>query len=239
MQQPNQRTNRRDTVLISGWVYADLLLGLMILFLVSTKGVDPVTLVPTMTPTPTATSTPTVSPSPTRTATRLPVLTSTPTGTLSPSSTPVPTDTPTPTATPTTVVVGVSKVAFETVLRVKQDLLPGFFANDAQALKAVDAHLTPQIRHCFESLSGKASAGIVLAFGANADAGRGNRLAAAATKILLREYPDLFRNALVYNYHELTTRPADIGTISLKIHFITAPGVFDAVGTCQIPQDLW
>ena len=126
MQQPNQRTNRRDTVLISGWVYADLLLGLMILFLVSTKGVDPVTLVPTMTPTPTATSTPTVSPSPSRTATRLPVLTSTPTGTLSPSSTPVPTDTLTLTATPTAVVVGVSKVAFETVLRVNRISFPAF-----------------------------------------------------------------------------------------------------------------
>ncbi len=46
----------RDTVLLSGWLFADLLLALAIIFLANTGGIQ---LKPIPTPTPTVTPTPT------------------------------------------------------------------------------------------------------------------------------------------------------------------------------------
>jgi hypothetical protein len=47
------RRNIRDTVLLSGWLFADLLLGLMMIFLVSIPGIQPKpVVVPTMTVSP-------------------------------------------------------------------------------------------------------------------------------------------------------------------------------------------
>ncbi len=59
MRQPGRKSRLNDTVLLSGWVFADLLLALAVLFLsANTVGVKP-----TAIPTPTPVITPTASPS--------------------------------------------------------------------------------------------------------------------------------------------------------------------------------
>ena len=69
MHQPGRKTRVSDTVMMSGWVFADLLLALAILFMAAnTLGVKPPSTpkahVPTPTPTPTITPTPTPKPEP-------------------------------------------------------------------------------------------------------------------------------------------------------------------------------
>lgn len=62
MRQPNRRPRVRDTVLLGGWLFADLLLGLAVIFLAAnTIGVK---IIPTPTPTPTPTATPSPTPTP-------------------------------------------------------------------------------------------------------------------------------------------------------------------------------
>src|SRR5947209_782920 len=67
MRRPDRRFRMRDTVLLSGWLFADLLLALVVIFLAAnTVGVKPQPIpTPTPTPTPTATATPTPTPTPT------------------------------------------------------------------------------------------------------------------------------------------------------------------------------
>jgi hypothetical protein len=236
MQKSNNGTRPTDTVLISGWVYADLLLGLMILFLVSTKGVDPATLVPTFTPTPTATSTATASPSPTSTAYRILG------ATLTPSMTPSPTATLTPTATPTVPSVGVNRTAYTVVLRINPDLLPALFAGDAKIRQQVQEQLKAQGQACFGPFAGKAKAGFLLAFGGNPTPGRGNELARLAAELLKQQYPDLFTGP-VRNYHAITTNPYENGTIELQTFFMIQDGLTDVVTVygdkCEIPPASW
>src|SRR5450755_2237861 len=68
----NSKRNVSDTILLGGWLFADLLLGLMIIFLVSAQGVPQVTAtVPT--PTPPATIAPTPTPIPPATLEKVPL----------------------------------------------------------------------------------------------------------------------------------------------------------------------
>ena len=67
-----QRRRPTDTVMLSGWLFADLLLAVSVIFLSTARGVAPESLVPTPTaiaiapsPTPTASPTGTPAPSPT------------------------------------------------------------------------------------------------------------------------------------------------------------------------------
>src|SRR4051794_35341427 len=84
----------RDTMSLAGWLYADLMLGLAMLFFVfNTVGPEPLpspTVTPTRTPTPSATPTATTTSTPTPTATETPIR---PTATETPI--PPPTETPT------------------------------------------------------------------------------------------------------------------------------------------------
>lgn len=236
MYNANGRGKRRDTILISGWVYADLLLGLMILFLASTKGVDPRALTPTVPPTATPTATLTPSPRPpthTLTPTRTPVSTATPT------PTPSPTPTHTPTRTPTAVAIGVNRVASVTMLHIPPALVAPFLRGDKDAAAQVDAHLEAQVRYCFAKLQGNANAGMVLAFGYHAVAGAGNRISLAALNALDRTYPEIFSSAARENYHMITTTAAEQGIVELKIFLITAPGYLESIPNCDVPQDQW
>lgn len=83
----NSSTRLRDTTLLSGWLFADLLLGLTMIFLVAAppNKITP----PRPTPTPTATVTPTWTPVPPPTATSTPTPPPTATPTIIPSPTPV------------------------------------------------------------------------------------------------------------------------------------------------------
>ncbi len=106
MRQRNSRSRVRDTTLLSGWLFADLLLGLAIIFMVSAPRGLFAPVPPTLTPTPvpTYTSFPTQTPLPTHTPgpsqTPLPTHTPGPTQTPFPTYTPGPTQTPLPTFTP-------------------------------------------------------------------------------------------------------------------------------------------
>lgn len=92
--------NSRDTIALAGWLFADLLLGLGLLFFVAeSKGTAP-TPTPTITRTATLTRTPTQTFTPSSTATRYPTNTPYPTFTLIHTYTPYPTFTPGPTYTP-------------------------------------------------------------------------------------------------------------------------------------------
>lgn len=95
------RRRANGPVGINAWLFADVLLGLMILFLVSTPGVPVAALLGPQTPTATPTATPTPTPTPTATPTATPTLT--PTVTPTPTATPTVTPTPTPLPCQTTV----------------------------------------------------------------------------------------------------------------------------------------
>lgn len=236
----------RDTVSLSGWIYADLLLGLMVLFLVSTRGATPEQLVPpsTATPTPTTTLTATASlsasltPTPTNTAT--PTRTPTPTATRTPTSTA--TRTPTLTITPQAFVVGLNPTPYRVTLRVSPSLIPGIMAGKADARATAQAQLRRQMHYCFANMRGQA--GMVLTFGSNPDPNIGNRLAALANALLREEYEDLFARqraeAVMRDYHTITTNPAQNGVIELEVFFITLPEFPDIIGTygatCVPPQ---
>ena len=91
-----RRVRRSDLFSIAGWLFADLMLALTLIFLASSTQASPpptVTTVPSPTPTPTVT--PTLTPVPSRTLT--------PTGTPTSSLTPSPTRTLVPSPTPTRV----------------------------------------------------------------------------------------------------------------------------------------
>lgn len=90
----NTGSSSRDTIALAGWLFADLLLGLGLLFFVAeSKGTPPP-------PTPTTTATPTLTLTPTRTYTSSPTVTRYPTNTPYPTFTPIFTYTPYPTFTP-------------------------------------------------------------------------------------------------------------------------------------------
>lgn len=139
---------RADPLGIVGWLFADLLLGLTALFMVSTSGMPVEALVgpptPTVTPTPTATPTPTVAPTATPTST--PTLTPTATPTVTPTAT----ATATPTSTPT------PPACHPTVLLVEHDFSVGHAPGGG--IPADDA-----LRQAFAPYQGQI-AGIVLTF---------------------------------------------------------------------------
>ncbi len=227
----------RDTVSLSGWIYADLLLGLMMLFLVSMRGATPDQLQPaTHTPTPTATYTltPTPTPSPTAMATVTPAKAGA--GTRMPTPTLVPTFTPVPTATstPKAYIVGLSQTPFAVTLRINPALISDVMVGRPQARATAQAQLRTQIRYCFARIRGQA--GMVLAFGNNPAPSVGERLAELATGLLNQEYPDLFpqeegRRTAIRNYHHITTDPKLNGVIDLDVFFITLPEYPDILKT--------
>lgn len=66
MRRPDRRFRSRSTVLLSGWLFADLLLGLTVIFLAAnTVGFHPQAIATPIPPTPTATPSPTPTPTPT------------------------------------------------------------------------------------------------------------------------------------------------------------------------------
>jgi len=94
------RSRRSDLFSIGGWLFADLMLALTLIFLASsTQASPPPAVTPMPSPSPTLTLTPTLTLVPSMTPTPTP----TPTGTPTSSLTPTPTNTPVPSATPTPV----------------------------------------------------------------------------------------------------------------------------------------
>ncbi len=95
-----RKSRTRDISLLSGWLFADLLIALTVIFMVAAPrgSFAPVPPTPTPTPVPTQTPFPTYTPQPTYTPGPSP--TPQPTYTPGPTQTPLPTYTPGPTQTP-------------------------------------------------------------------------------------------------------------------------------------------
>lgn len=219
---------------LSGWLFADLLLGIAMLFLASTPGAPlRITPVPTVTPTLTSTPTATATTTPTATATTTPAPTKTPSAALTPTATPTLTPTSTPTLTPTPAQV-LDQQAFRMGSEASDDA--ALFKVDADKLLKGNAAAREQEREriraylhgVFDPLVGKRKAGFVLTFGTSPDGAEGNQLALEVNKLLIEDptlpgQPSLkllFGGAIFRNYHILAeNQPTRRGDIEMEIYF--------------------
>ena len=201
---------KRDTVALAGWLYADLLLGMAMLFLLfGTVGtpiltVTPYTLTPVITPSATATKTPT------STTTPIKQTVAPPSSTPTPSPTPTNTYTPTPSSTPERT-GGLSPNPEEIQFQVNIDLL---LANNQAE--------TQRVRNIINSQLGNFSnrrAGIVITFGTtlSRDPQKGQELAETINDLLRSTLPDTFRNTVFKDFHNLTLRQDYVGIVNLEI----------------------
>jgi len=198
-----RRTLFRDTMSLSGWLFADLLLGLAMLFLVfNTKGVEAPKPIP---------PTPTVQP----TYTPYPTLTSAPTYTLQPTYTALPTYTPQiiPTPQPTTS-TGIELTPLKPPkLHVNPDRL---LANNQAELNLVRQY----IHQHFDQFNGSRKAGVVITFGSATASNyyAGDRIAAKVNDLLASELPAVFSGAVRRAFHTLTGNRAAVGDIEIEIY---------------------
>lgn len=198
-------SGRPNPVTLGGWLFADLLLALSLIFLAAIPGAPKGALAalgsiptsPTRQGPPSQTSTPTATPSPTPT--------------LSP--TPRPTRTPTPTVTPTATAACVS-----TVLLTKNTY---DVAND-------NADVSPSIpsvehlRNAFRDVQGK-RAGLVLTYVHAPGDGEGQQLASVVNQRLLQARPDVFTHDTIYDDFDWKDRnPAAYGTVEFEIYFLSS-----------------
>lgn len=237
--------NTQDLVWLSGWVFADLLLGLAIIFLAGTRGsslLEIAALTPSATPTigpsptPYPTYTPGPSPTPYPTYTRGPSPTSFPTWTPpaaptayptytpGPSPTPYPTYTPGPTATPyptytpgPPVQAGLALAPYAVTLKTDPSL---FFSSSANERATAENQLRSQIHVCLDSIGGGTRVGMVLGTGYNPDVTNGHSLARRAMSMLREEIPAPFAATANKDYHGLSTDPLLNGTVSLELYFV-------------------
>lgn len=203
----------QNTFLLAGWLFADLLLALMVAFMVSAPG----TLLPTPTPTPSATVTPSA------TATLL-----LPTATF----TPIPA-TATVTSTPQPPTATITPVATEEPPKINKDPLVFEFRVDAAALlgenQGARAEERMRARKLIEDEFAPVKterAGIVLTFGTSDDIAEGNRLAIQVNELLAQVYPDTFGDAALRVFHFIPEPPdpARRGMIKVEVYmFVVGP----------------
>ncbi|HZQ06613.1 MAG TPA: hypothetical protein VFD70_08540 [Anaerolineae bacterium] len=238
----------RDTIALAGWLFADLLLGLGLLFFVAESKGTPPAPTPTITLTPTRTYTP--SPTVTRypTYTRYPTFTPRFTFTPYPTYTPLPpnltytpyptftdvppewTYTPYPTYTPfppePTYTPGATYTPYPTVLfglngtpyTANLHVTPG------SSMSSMQSQLRPQVQQCFTRFDGVSRAGIALLFGTNPIPSVGNDMARAAETVLRQEFPRIFDGTVSRTYHYISGDPAQNGDITAEIYFINQSG---------------
>lgn len=202
----------RDTTLLSGWLFADLLLGLMVVFLIASPGGEAApTPTPTPTITPTNTRTPTNTPSPTETYTPTP--THTPTETY----TPVPTSTSLPIVVlaqdPITITLHVERyiTRFDAVARKIVVDIPG----------DVKDRLRSEIKNHLQQYKNPRG-GMVLTFGAEPGTetrGVGTGLAHSINELLVSdsELSAIFRDARTRDYHD-QGRPKGIVEMNIFLY---------------------
>lgn len=207
-----------STVALAGWLFADLMLGLAVLFFAANTVGTP----PTPTPIPTATAVPTATATlvPTATATATATPTRTPTPRL-PTPTPTPTVTPTATATPTPVCLPViSPDALLLTLTVDSNglLSPNNQAARDQAREVFRAELS---RVLDERGKGETydtvQIGVILTFGTSpiGDNSRGVNVARALNDALFVEPP--FRNAGRRDYLHFVSGGRTLNTVEIEI----------------------
>lgn len=238
MKQRRRFSNPHDLVWLSGWLFADLLLGLVVIFLAGTRGASPIeiaALTPSSTPTetipmptftPYPTYTPGPSPTPYPTYTPGPSPTPYPTYTPGPSPTAYPTYTPWPTPRPSVTIVqaqavGLDQSPYAVTLRTDPVL---FLSANASDKRAAESQFRSQIHACLDSAA-SARTGLVLGTGYNPDTTNGHTLARRAMAILREEMPAVFANTVQKDYHALTDDPLLNGLVTLEMYFVADPKV--------------
>lgn len=235
MKQRNGFSNPHDLVWLSGWLFADLLLGLVVIFLAGTRGSSPIeiaALTPSLTPTrtiqpsPYPTYTPGPSPTPYPTYTPGPSPTPYPTYTPGPSPTAYPTYTPWPTPRPSVTVVqaqsvGLDQSPYVVTLRADPAL---FLSPNATERRTAETQFRNQIHSCLDSAAG-ARMGLMLGTGYNPDVTNGHTLARRAMAILHEEIPAASAGAVQKEFHALTNDPLLNGIVTLEVYFIADPKV--------------
>lgn len=231
----------RDTVALAGWLFADLLLGIGLLFFVAeSRGVKPVP-TPTFTLTPTLTLTPTQTRTPTRTLTGTATWTWTLTPTITPTFTPFftytpyPTSTPYPTYTPPpTFSSGLNPKRYIATLKINPDRVRDLISTSAniqnEARREIQSQLISQVQTCFGRFNGRAKVGIALIFGTSPNAGNGNLMAAEAGNVLRDQFPLVFQDAVFSDpYHSINPDPSQNGVIRTEVYFISEQTGFDPI----------
>jgi hypothetical protein len=212
-----QRSGFRDTFSLGGWLFADLMLALMVLFLASNTVTGPIaalsTSTATETPSPTVTSTPTPSPSATPTRTDTPFKGRT--ATFTPSATPTGTSTPTATATSTaTRTPSPTSIPCQLTLVLRKHALTVAGSANGNGPSAA------QLRKAFAPFHGQ-RLGLLLTFGHAPQPAQGETLASTVNKQLATLLPDLFTPATIReSYHFIDT--ANTGSVDFNAYFFAS-----------------
>jgi hypothetical protein len=194
----------RDTIGLAGWFFADLLLGMAMLFLVlNTAGSWPKVL-PTNTPTPTLT----------------PIPTSPLTATSTPTITPIPT--PEPTSTPNTSLT----LTIEPTPRTGLDMTPVLIQVEADPALLITGDpetiytLQVQINAKFKQYQDR-RVGLVITLGYHDNVASGVALANQANKVLRSTYPLVFDDAVMKAFWWSKDINHKAGVIDFEVYFLT------------------
>ena len=182
---------RQNTVALTGWLFADLLLGMAMFFLVAnSSGTRQPPATPTITPTAT------VTPRPTPTLFPTPFPTSTPFTSLSP-------DPITP-----------------TIKTVPGALLAIGSGQSSQIVQQERTRLIAELKKLFGDRCQTASIGMVLVFGTAPEPSRGKQYADAFVKVLQdEEFKSLCGEPVLKPYHQIDPSLANLGDIYLEVFF--------------------
>lgn len=185
-------TRSRDTFGLAGWLFADLMLALAVLFFASNTFGETPPATPAATPTAVLAATPLA----------------TPMATLAPKPTPTATPTPTPTPPPTAAPTALSTPCETTVVLKKHEL-------------SVTDPTPDKLQATFAPFQGQV-AGLVLAYGhapvQNFSAGE--TLANRTNDMLRAALPDMFRSTtLMEAYHFID--PSGAPTVDFSVYFLT------------------
>lgn len=189
----------RDTFSIAGWLFADLLLGLAMLFLVFNTVGSSAALIPT----PTVTRTPTLLPTTTANVTT-PVV-------LSPTATPQPTRTPTLPPAPTEQ-IGLDTEAYQCVFTLDPD---GLYNDRPTVISQMRAHFD----RCFESKIGTRVAGAVITLGYHSSTNSGYSLATRVNQELAATYPEMFTGSVMRSFGWYSSSLQQQGLFQIDVYF--------------------
>jgi hypothetical protein len=212
-----QRSGFRDTFSLGGWLFADLMLALMVLFLASNTVTGPIA--PLSTSTATETASPTVTATPTASFTATPTSTNTPvagrTATFTVTATPTRTNTPTATATSTaTRTPSPTSVPCQLTLVLRKHAFTVAGSGDGNGPSAA------QLRKAFAPFHGQ-RLGLLLTFGHEPEPAQGETLASTVNKQLAALLPDLFTPATIReSYHYIDTE--NTGSVDFNAYFFAS-----------------
>jgi hypothetical protein len=204
---------------LAGWLFADLLLGLAMLFFVFNTVGDAPTPEPTAIITLTLTATPSSTPSYLETPTRTPTVTGTPT------STPVATATLTRSPVPTPI-SGLKPQAELLIFKIDAS---GLLRGNLDQRRIVE----DRIRQHFSVYKGAQRAGIVLTFGTSSNPQEGNDLAAKVNAIMREVLPEVFvpkgrpGETAFEDFHAISTVPSQRGEIEVRVYLLLNSSAVD------------